>query len=155
MSTTAEYDRLLSQRDELRQHVGGLFEDPPSKQHDALVSYLSGELQCISHLCRDSPFSKITAVSVSIPIDTAAILLGSPAASSPSSVSASIPANQFIPDEAVVAEAVQVEASLSSPGMSLYSYSGPLFSDIRPFYGLYYSFRSSCSALLYTLCRRL
>jgi len=44
MSTAAEYNQLLSQRDELWQHIGGLFKDPPSKQRDALVSYLSGEL---------------------------------------------------------------------------------------------------------------
>ena len=106
MSTAAEYDRLLSQRDELQQHIGGLFEDPPSKQRDALVSYLSGELQCISRLCQDSLFSKIAAVSASTPVDTAATLLGSPATSLPSSVSSSVPADQFISDEAVVAEAV-------------------------------------------------
>jgi len=65
MSTAAEYDRLLSQRDKLWQHIGGLFEDPPSKQRDALVSYLSRELQRISHLCQDFLFSKIAAVSAS------------------------------------------------------------------------------------------
>jgi len=130
MSTAAEYDRLLSQRDELQQHIGGLFEDPPSKQRDALVSYLSGELQYISHLCQDSLFSKIAAVSASTPVDTAATLLGSPAASLPSSVSSSVPADQFISDEAAVAKAVQVEASLSSPGVFLYSFSGSLFSNI-------------------------
>jgi len=115
MSTATEYDRLLSQRDELRQHIGGLFEDPPSKQHDALVSYLSGELQRISRLCQDSLFSKIVAVSASVPVDTVATLLGSPTASLHSSVSTSVPADQFISDEAAVAEAVRVEASLSSP----------------------------------------
>ena len=65
MSTAAEYNQLLSQRDELWQHIGGLFEDPPSKQCDALVSYLSGELQHISRLCQDSLFSQVTAVSAS------------------------------------------------------------------------------------------
>jgi len=118
MSTAAEYDRLLSQRDELRQHIGGLFEDPPSKQRDALVSYLSGELQRISRLCHNSLFSKVAAISASA--DTAATLLGSP----------SIPADQFISDEAAVAEAVRVEASLSSPGVFLYSFSCSLFSNI-------------------------
>ena len=93
MSTAAEYDQLLSQRDELRQHIGGLFEDPPSKQRDALVSYLSGELQHISRLCQDSLFSKIVAVSASTPVDTAATLPGSPTASLHSSVSASVPAD--------------------------------------------------------------
>jgi len=127
MSTAAEYNRLLSQRDELWQHIGGLFEDPPSKQCDALVSYLSGELQHISRLCQDSLFSQVTAVSASAP---AATLLGSPAASLDSSVSASVPADQFISDEAAVAEAVRVEASLSSPGVFLYSFSGSLFSNI-------------------------
>ena len=127
MSTAAEYNRLFSQRDELRQHIGGLFENPPSKQHDALVSYLSGELQHISRLCQDSLFSQVTAVSASAP---AATLLGSPATSLPSSVSSSVPADQFISDEAAVAEAVRVEASLSSPGVFLYSFSGSLFSNI-------------------------
>jgi len=127
MSTAAEYDRLLSQQDELWQHIGGLFEDPPSKQCDALVSYLSGELQHISRLCQDSLFSQVAAVSASAP---AAILPGSPAASLDSSVSASVPADQFISDEAAVAEAVRVEASLSSPGVFLYSFSGSLFSNI-------------------------
>ena len=127
MSTAAEYNRLFSQRDELRQHIGGLFENPPSKQRDALVSYLSGELQHISRLCQDSLFSQVTAVSASAP---AATLLGSPAASLDSSVSASVPADQFISDEAAVAEAVRVEASLSSPGVFLYSFSGSLFSNI-------------------------
>ena len=127
MSTAAEYNRLLSQRDELWQHIGGLFEDPSSKQCDALVSYLSGELQHISRLCQDSLFSQVTAVSASAP---AATLLGSPAASLDSSVSASVPADQFISDEAAVAEAVRVEASLSSPGVFLYSFSGSLFSNI-------------------------
>jgi len=103
MSTAAEYNWLLSQQDELRQHIGGLFEDPPSKQRDALVSYLSEELQRISHLCQDSLFSKITAVSASAP---AATLPGSPIVSLHSSVSASVPADQFIFDEAAVAEAV-------------------------------------------------
>jgi len=130
MSTAAEYDRLLSQRDELRQHISGLFEDPPSKQHDALVSYLSGEFQRISCLCQDSLFSKIAAVPAPIPINTAATLLGSPAASSSSSVSASVPADQFISDEAVVAAAIWVEASLSSPDISFSLLFGPLFSDI-------------------------
>jgi len=130
MSTAAEYDQLLSQRDELRQHIGGLFEDPPSKQRDALVSYLSGELQHISRLCQDSLFSKIAAVSASTPVDTAATLLGSPTASLHSSVSASVPADQFISDEAAVTEAVRVEASLSSPSVFLYSFSGSLFSNI-------------------------
>jgi len=118
MSTAAKYDRLLLQQDKLCQHIGGLFEDPPSKQHDALVSYLSGELQHISRLCQDSFFSKIAAVPASVPIDTAAILPGSPAASSPS-VSASVPANQFISDETAMAAAIRAEASLSSPGMPL------------------------------------
>ena len=127
MSTAAEYDRLLSQRDELWQHIGGLFEDPPSKQCDALVSYLSGELQDISCLCQDSLFSQVAAVSASAP---AATLPGSPAASLDSSVSASVPADQFISDEAAVAEAVRVKASLSSPGVFLYSFSGSLFSNI-------------------------
>ena len=127
MSTAAEYNRLLSQRDELWQHIGGLFEDPPSKQCDALVSYLSGELQHISRLCQDSLFSQVAAVSASAP---AATLPGSPAASLDSSVSASVPADQFISDEAAVAEAVRVEASLSSPGVFLYSFSGSLFSNI-------------------------
>jgi len=127
MSTAAEYDRLLSQQDELWQHIGGLFEDPPSKQCDALVSYLSGELQHISRLCQDSLFSQVAAVSASAP---AATLPGSPAASLDSSVSASVPADQFISDEAAVAEAVRVEASLSSPGVFLYSFSGSLFSNI-------------------------
>ena len=113
MSTAAEYDQLLSQRDELRQHIGGLFEDPPSKQRDALVSYLS-------RWCHDSLFSKVAGVSASAPADTAATLLGSP----------SIPADQFISDEAAVAEAVRVEASLSSPGVFLYSFSCSLFSNI-------------------------
>jgi len=130
MSTVAKYDRLLSQRDELHQHIGGLFEDPPSKQRDALVSYLSEELQRISHLCQDSLFSKIVAVLASIPIDTAATLPGSPAASSSSSVSASVPTDQFISDETVVAAANQVKASLSSPGMSFSLLFGLLFSDI-------------------------
>jgi len=93
MSTAAEYDWLLSQQDELWQHIGGLFENPPSKQCDALVSYLSRELQRISCLCHNSPFSKVTAVSASAPTNTAATLPGSPAASLPSSVSASIPAD--------------------------------------------------------------
>ena len=127
MSTAAEYNRLFSQRDELRQHIGGLFENPPSKQRDALVSYLSGELQHISRLCQDSLFSQVAAVSASAP---AATLLGSPAASLDSSVSASVPADQFISDEAAVAEAVRVKASLSSPGVFLYSFSGSLFSNI-------------------------
>jgi len=130
MSTTAKYDQLLSQRDKLWQYIGGLFEDPPSKQRDALVSYLSGELQHISRLCQDSLFSKIAVVSASILVDTAATLLGSPAASFSSSVSASVLADQFISDEAAVAEAVRVKASLSSLGMSLYSFSGSLFSNI-------------------------
>ena len=120
MSTAAEYDQLLSQRDELRQHIEELFEDPPSKQRDALVSYFSGELQRISRLCHDSLFSKVMAVSASAPADTAATLPGSP----------SIPADQFISDEAAVAEAVRVEASLSSPGVFLYSFSCSLFSNI-------------------------
>jgi len=106
MSTATEYDQLLSQRDELWQHIGGLFEDPPSKQRDALVSYLFGELQRISRLCQDSLFSKIAAVSASAPVDTAATLLGSPAVSLSSSISASVPADQFISDDAAVAEAV-------------------------------------------------
>jgi len=130
MSTAAEYDRLLSQRDELWQHIGGLFEDPPSKQRDALVSYLSGKLQRISRLCQDSLFSQVTAVSASAPVDTTATLPGSPAASLHSSISASVPADQFISDEAAVAKAIQVEASLSSPGVFLYSFSGSLFSNI-------------------------
>jgi len=130
MSTATKYDQLLSQRDELWQHIGGLFENPPSKQRDALVSYLSRKLQHISHLCQDSLFSKIAAVSASVPVDTAATLLGSPAVSPPSSVSTSVPADQFISDEAVVAEAVQVETSLSSLGVFLYSFSGSLFSNI-------------------------
>jgi len=130
MSTAAEYDRLLSQRDKLQQHIGGLFEDPPSKQRDALVSYLSRELQRISHLCQDSLFSKIAAVSASTPVDTAATLPGSLTASLHSSISASVPADQFISDEAAVAEAVRVKASLSSPGVFLYSFSGSLFSNI-------------------------
>ena len=152
MSTATEYDWLLSQRDELRQHIGGLFEDPPSKQRDALVSYLSGELQRISCLCQDSIFSKIAAVSASVPVDTAATLLGSPAASSPSSASASVPADQFISDEAAVAKAIRVEASLSSPGAFLYSFFGSLFSNILSFYGLSYSSHSSCRTLLYAFC---
>jgi len=130
MSTAAEYDQLLSQQDERRQHIGGLFEDPPSKQRDALVSYLSGELQHISCLCQDSLFSKVAAVSASTPVDTAATLPASPAAPLPSSVSTSVPADQFISDEAVVAEAVQVKAFLSSPGVFLYCFSGSLFSNI-------------------------
>ena len=152
MSTAAEYDRLLSQRDELRQHIGGLFEDPPSKQCDSLVSYFSGELQRISRLCQDSVFSKITAVSASAPVDTAATFPGSPAASPPSSASASVPADQFISDEAAVAEAIRVEASLSSPGAFLYSFSGSLFSNILSFYSLSYSSHSSCGTLLYAFC---
>jgi len=120
MSTAAEYDRLLSQRDELRQHIGGLFEDPPSKQRDALVSYLSGELQRISRLCHNSLFSKVAAISASASADTAATLLGSP----------SIPADQFISDETAVAKVVRAEASLSSPGVFLYSFSCSLFSNI-------------------------
>ena len=127
MSTAAEYDQLLSQRDKLWQHIGGLFEDPPSKQCDALVSYLSGELQHISRLCQDSLFSQVAAVSASA---SAATLPGSPATSLDSSISASVPADQFISDETAVAEAVRVEASLSSPGMFLYSFSGSLFSNI-------------------------
>jgi len=130
MSTAAEYNRLFSQRDELRQHIGGLFENPPSKQRDALVSYLSGELQRISRLCQDSLFSQVVAVFASAPVDTAATLLGSPAASLHSSISASVPADQFISDEAAVAKAVRVEASLSSLGVFLYSFSGSLFSNI-------------------------
>jgi len=130
MSTAAEYDRLLSQRNKLWQHIGGLLEDPPSKQRDALVSYLSGELQRISRLCQDSLFSKIAAVSAFAPVDTATTLPGSPAASLHSSVSASVPADQFISDKAAVAKAVRVEASLSSPGVFLYSFSGSLFSNI-------------------------
>jgi len=76
------------------------------------------------------PFSKITVVSASTPVDTAATLPGSPAVFLHSSISASVPADQFIPDEAAVAEAVRVEASLSSPGVFLYSFSGSLFSNI-------------------------
>ena len=91
MSTAAEYKRLLSQRDELQQHIGGLFEDPSSKQRNALVSYLSGELQRISCLCQDSLFSKISTISASVPADIATTLPGSPAASSSSPVSASVP----------------------------------------------------------------
>ena len=106
MSTATEYDRLLSQRDELWQHIGGLFKDPPSKQCDALVSYLSRELQHISCLCQDSLFSKIAAVFAFAPVDTTATLPGSPAASLPFSISASVPADQFISDEAAVAKAV-------------------------------------------------
>jgi len=93
MSTAIEYDRLVSQRDELRQHIGGLFEDPPSKQRDALVAYLSGELQRISRLCQDSIFSKSVTVPTSAPVDTAVTLPGSPAASPSSSASASVPAD--------------------------------------------------------------
>jgi len=82
-----------------------LFKDPPSKQRDALVSYLSEELQRISCLCQDSLFSKIVAVPASVPINMAAILPGSSAVSSPS-MSASVPADQFISDEAAVAAAI-------------------------------------------------
>jgi len=45
-------------------------------------------------------------------------------------MSASVPAAQFISDEAAVAAADWVEASLSSPGMSFFLLFGPLFSDI-------------------------
>jgi len=145
MSTATEYDWLLSQRDELRQHIGGLFEDPPSKQRDALVSYLSGELQRISRLCQDSIFSKIVAVSPSAPVDTAATLPGSPAASPPSSTSASVPADQFISDEAAVAEAIRVEASLSSPGAFLYSVLAPCSRVSDPF--MFFSIAPALSAV--------
>ena len=81
-------------------------------------------------MCQDSLFSQVAAVSASAPVDTAATLPGSPAASLHSSVSTSVPADQFISDEAAVAEAIQVEASLSSLGVFLYSFSGSLFSNI-------------------------
>lgn len=121
MSIATEYERLLSQQDELWQHIGGLFEDPPSKQCNTLVSYLSRELQRISHLCQESLFSKISAVPASVPVETTATLPGSLAVSSPS-MSASVPAYQFISNEAMVAAAIQAEASLSSPGTFLFSF---------------------------------
>ena len=130
MSIAAKYNWLLLQQDKLWQHIRGLFEDPPSKQCDALVSYLSGELQRIFRLCHDFFFSIAVAVFASAPADTAATLPGSPAASPPSSVSASIPADQFISDETAVAKVVRAEASLSSLGVFLYSFSCSLFSNI-------------------------
>ena len=83
------------------------------------MSYLSGELQHISHLCQDSLFSKIVAIPAFVPINTAATLLGSLAVSSPA-MSISVPADQFISNEATVTTTIRAEASLSSPGMSFF-----------------------------------
>jgi len=69
------------------------------------VSFLSGELQHISQLCQESPFSKILAIPASVSVETTILLLGSSAASSPS-MSVSVPENQFISNEVVVAAAI-------------------------------------------------
>jgi len=58
MSICAEYKRLLLHRSVLQHRVGGLYEENPGPEHDALIQSIARELQRVLAACRASPFDK-------------------------------------------------------------------------------------------------
>ena len=58
MSTRAEYKHLLLHRAALQHRVGGLYEENPGPERDALIQSIARELQRVLAACRASPFDK-------------------------------------------------------------------------------------------------
>ena len=58
MSTCTEYKHLLLHRSALQHWVGGLYEENPGPERDALIQSIARELQRVLATCRASPFDK-------------------------------------------------------------------------------------------------
>ena len=58
MSTRTEYERLLLHRSALQHRVGGLYEENPGPERDALIQSIARELQRVLAACCASPFDK-------------------------------------------------------------------------------------------------